>query len=128
MSNVVDNLNEKAEKLSDIVGSTDLALAEMRLQFETMMEMQKEERLVLQKMHNEETAKLQDSHAKEIKHWKHVVIGLILTLCLVIGGVVGTVAYFLTNFDFAVADYAQSIDIGGDGNPIIYDGIHHNAD
>lgn len=128
MSNVVDNLNEKAEKLSDIVGSTDLALAEMRLQFETMMEMQKEERLASQKMHNEEKAQIQESHAKEIKHWKHVVVGLILTLCLVIGGVVGTVAYFLTNFDIAVSDYAQSIDIGGDGNPIIYDGIHHNAD
>lgn len=105
----------------------NIALTEMRLQFETMAEMQKEERLSIQKMHNEEIEKLCEKHEKENKHWKHIVMGLIATIILIISVIAGSIAYIFANYDFEIeAGYSQSASVGGDGEATIEDGIHFN--
>lgn len=119
MEELVNNLKDNVEKLDEVSSRTDLALTEMRLQFETMMEMQKEERIETQKMHNEEKDKMR-------KHYGRIIIGLILTLFLILGSIIGGTIYLVTNFEFATIEYGQDIQIGGDGNPTINDGIHYN--
>lgn len=128
MENSIDNLNERAKELENVTSGTNLALSEMRIQFETLAEMQKEERIETQKMHNEAIEKLMERHAKDIAHWKHIVIGLIVTLSLFIGGLIGAAAYVLTNFDIAFGTFYQENTVGGDGESTINDGIHFNAD
>lgn len=93
---------------------SDIALTEMRLQFETMAEMQKEERLEMQR-----------NHEKEIKHWKNICVSLVISLCLIISVIVGSVIYVLSNYEIAVGTY-QDLYVGNNGNPIIEDGIHIN--
>lgn len=117
MPNVVENLNEKAEQLNKVASSTDLALAEMRIQFETMMEMQKEERIETQKMSHEELDKMR-------KHYGRIITGLILTICLILGSVIGGAIYLFSNYDFAYI--LQDPTIGGNGDLNLYDGIHYN--
>lgn len=128
----IDAISDEAEKLEEIASGVNVALTEMRLQFETMMEMQKEERTERERMYNEERIERERMHNEEKsemrKHYGRIIIGLILTICLILGSIIGGAIYIFSNFDFAVADFTQSVDIGGDGNPIIYDGIHHNAD
>lgn len=125
---VVTALEEKAEELSKIADGANTALAEMRIQFETLAEMQKEERLERDKMHNAAVEKILDKCEREVKHWKHICIGLIVALCIFIGGLFGSVLYFFANYDIMTFDMEQNIDIGGDGNPEIHDGIHYNTD
>lgn len=127
----IESLNEKAEELASVTSGTNLALSEMRIQFETLAEMQKEERIETQRMHNEAVDKLMERHAKEIAHWKHICIGLVVTICLIIGSLVGAAIYLVSNFEFEFQDgyeLNQNIDIGGNGDPQIHDGIHFNAD
>lgn len=129
VSKKVKNVAEEAEKVKAMSDSANLALTEMRLQFDTIAEIQKEERIEYQKMHNESVKEIMDRHEKDIKHWKHICIGLILTLVLFIGGLIGTVAYILTNFSFEYVDsFAQDVYVGGDGTSTINDGIHYNTD
>lgn len=126
--NIVNTLEEKAEKLSKIADGANTALAEMRVQFETLAEMQKEERLERDKMHNAAVEKILDKCEREVKHWKHICIGLILTLCLILGSIIGGIVYIATNFDIEFGSYIQEPTVGGDGTSTINDGIHFNAD
>lgn len=121
----VKNVAKKAETVVNAVDSANLALTEMRLQFDTLSEIQKEERIEYQKMHNESIKEIMDRHDKDIKHWKHICMALILTLTLFIGGIAGGVIYFLSNYDIAFG-YTQNAynEVGGDN--IINDGIHFN--
>lgn len=116
----VKNVAKKAETVVNAVDSANLALTEMRLQFDTLSEIQKEERIEYQKMHNESIREIMDRHDKDIKHWKHICMALILTLALFIGGIVGAVAYVLHNYDFAYIEQGN-----GDYNTI-NDGIHYD--
>lgn len=125
MEKAIEQLQNSANELDKISAGTNIALTEMRVQFETLVEMQKEERIEIQKMHNETIEKIENRHAKDIAHWKHIVIGLILVIALIFGGIVGTIAYILANFDVEFG-YTQSVGIGGDGSHIINDGIHYN--
>lgn len=118
MEKAIENLNEQAEKLKQIAGSTDLAISEMRIQFETLAEMQKEERLVTQEMHNKEMESVR-------KHYGRIIMGLILTIVLIIGSLVGAAIYFLSNFDIAFGSY-QDVISDNYGVSNIYDGIHIN--
>lgn len=119
MEELVNNLKDNVEKLDEVSSRTDLALTEMRLQFETMMEMQKEERIETQKMHNEEKDKMR-------KHYGRIIIGLILTLFLILGSIIGGAIYILTNFEFAFATY-QDVYSDNNGTATIYDGIHFDT-
>lgn len=127
MDKLVNEFNEKVKQVDEMVKESDMAMAEMRLQFATLARMQKDERIEMQKMHKEERLEMQKEHEKIVAHWKHIVIGLILTICLIIGGVIGTVGYFLTNFDFTFETY-QDVYSDNSGTAIIYDGIHTNSD
>lgn len=129
MSNVAENLKEKAETLENLANGTNIAIQEMRIQFETLAEMQKEERLATQEMHNKEKEQMREHHDKEVRHWKHICIGLIATIILIIGSLVGGTIYVINEFDFTILDdpsFSQYLDIGGNGNPTINDGIHYN--
>lgn len=119
----VKNVAKKAENAVTAIDNANLALTEMRLQFDTMAEIQKEERLEYQKMHNEAMAKKDEQHEKEIKHWKHICMALILTIALFIGGLVGTAVYLLTNFEFAYYT-EQNVDSNDNSVSTINDGIH----
>lgn len=125
----VKSVAKKAENAVNAIDNANLALTEMRLQFDTMAEIQKEERLEYQKMHNEAMAKKDEQHEKEIKHWKHICMALILAIALFIGSIFGAVAYFLSNYNIAYVDeFVQDVNVGGDGTSTINDGIHYNAD
>lgn len=114
----VNEINEEAEKLREIASGANVALTEMRLQFETMMEMQKQERLEREHMYNEEKDGMR-------KHYGRIIIGLILTICLILGTIIGSAIYLFSNYDISFG-YEQSLYVGGDGNQNIYDGIHYN--
>lgn len=126
---VLSNLEDTVKEVEHYTEGANLALTEMRLQFDTLSEIQKEERIEYQKMHNESIKEIMDRHEKDIKHWKHICMALILTLALFIGGIVGAVAYFLSNYSIAYVDeFVQDVSVGGDGTSTINDGIHYNAD
>lgn len=127
MDNAVERLNESAKKLDEMTDVANLKLTETLLQFDTMVQVQKEERVETARMHNEAIEKIMERHAKEIAHWKHIVIALVLTLALFIGGVIGTVGYLLANFDFAFETY-QDVSSDNNGTSTIHDGIHVNGD
>ncbi len=114
-NNPIDDMSEKLEKVDSMVKEGDMLLAGANLYVTSLIESYKEERLETQRLHE-----------KEVRHWKHVVIALVLTLAIFIGSVVGGAIYVLTNFDIMTGEFAQAIDIGGDGNPIINDGIHYD--
>lgn len=115
----------KAKEVKEMSDSANLALTEMRIQFDTLSEIHKEERIEYQRMHNESIREIMDRHDKDIKHWKHICMALILTLALFIGSIAGGVIYFLSNYDIAFG-YTQDLYIGNDGTNTIHDGIHFN--
>lgn len=123
----IHDLNEKAKELEQISTGTNIALTEMRVQFETLAEMQKEERIEIQKMHLEENERTRNHYDNVIRHYKHIIIGLIVTLCLFIFGLICAVSYVVTNYDFQFG-YTQDLTVEGDGDATIQDGIHINSD
>ena len=123
--NIATSLEDRAEKLESLASETNIALKEMRIQFETLAEMQKEERIEKQKLHNDEIDKILERHGKEISHWKHICIGLILTLFLILGSIIGCIVYIVTNYEIVTGTY-QDLYVGGNGTSTINDGIHIN--
>lgn len=92
--------------------------AETRLQFDTLVQLQMQERQAIEKRHSEETKDIR-------KHYGRIIAGLIITLMIIMGGIVGTVVYFLANYD--IATVYQETDIGGDGYNLINDGITYTT-
>lgn len=120
MQKAVDKMNENATRLGDLGDELNVKASEMLLQFDTLVQLQKEERVEYQRMHHEAMKDL-------TKHYMRIIIALILTLILFIGGVIGTVAYFMVNFDVQFG-YVQDAYIGGDGTNNINDGLHINGE
>ena len=104
-----------AHKIEEKSKQVDSLIAQSMIQFDTMAEVQKEERLELNRMHNEEMDKMR-------KHYGRIILALILTLALLLGGIIGGVVYVLSNFEFET--YSQEAYIGGDGTNNINDGLH----
>lgn len=117
---IVHNTKETVKKAEIFTNDANIALAEMRMQFETLAEMQKEERIETQKMYNAEKENMR-------KHYGKIIIGLIATLVILIGGIIGGIVYFLSNYDFKI-EYGQDLYVGGNGDQNIHDGIHINTD
>lgn len=90
-------------------------MAEMRLQFETMTQIQSEERREIDKRHKEDMSAVR-------KHYGKIIAGLIIALVVLISGIFGGAVYLLANFDFAVVS-TQTVD----NNSINYDGININT-
>lgn len=113
-----EKMEETAQKLKDASKVTDAVVAETRLHFDTLVQLQMEERQQSEERHAKEKHEIRS-------HYGKIIAGLIVTLFLLIGGIFGTVLYLFTNYDFATAYQEQTI--GGDGNPIIYDGVYYNG-
>lgn len=127
MEKAIETLENSARELDKMAASTNVALSEMRVQFETLAEMQKQERLEMQKMYSEIIEKMEDKHAKDIKNWKHVVVALVLTICLIIGSLVGAAIYIATNYEIVTGTY-QDVSSDNSSTVTIHDGIHVNGD
>lgn len=123
-----NELNKRAGEVEELSSKANMALAEMRIQFDTLTEMQKDERLEIQKMHILEKENLlkqfSEQQESQRKHYTKIILALILTLALLLGSIIGGVVYFFSTYD--VLGVEQIIGIGGDGNPIINDGIHYD--
>lgn len=117
MEKAVEKLNKNAERLGEMGDELDIKMSAMLVQFDTLVALHKDERVEFEKMHHESMERL-------TKHFKHIIIALALTLILFIGGVIGTVAYVLNNFDIGVV--YQDTYVGGDGTSTINDGIHYD--
>lgn len=112
--------------------------ARQRYEFDAMAEMQSEERQEMQRLFAQERKTTHELYVKEkevlahnyenqSKHYKQIIMGLIFTLAILLGGVVCGVVYLFTNFDFGVVG-AQDVISDNYGNSIIYDGITVNTD
>lgn len=111
----MDELKKSAEKLESIAENANVLVTEMRVQWGMMLETQQEERMELNRLHAEE-------RGRDRKFFGRIIIGLILTIVLFLGGIIGTAVYVLANFDIGVS--YQQLDLGGDGEQNIHDGIH----
>lgn len=127
MEKAIEQLQDSARELDKMAAGTNMALVEMRTQFETLASMQQEERLQIQKMHHEEISKIIERNDKQIAQWKHIVIGLILTICLIIGSLVGAAIYIATNYEIVTGTY-QDVSSDNSSTVTIHDGIHVNGD
>lgn len=112
------DLKQQAENLDKQANEINAALANHLIQFDTMAQLQKEERIEVQKMY-------MDTFEKERAHYRKIIMGLIITLVLLVGGLVGGIVYVLANYDIAFS-YEQIQDASGDGVNNIYDGIAVN--
>lgn len=114
-----EKMEETAKRLDNAAKTADAVVAETRLHFDTLVQLQMDERQQSEERHAKEKQEIRSHYAK-------IIIGLILTLFLLVGGIFGTVLYLFTNYEFAAYTSAQDLHIGGDGNQDVYDGIHFN--
>lgn len=112
----MDNINKATENLDQAVDKADILATQMLVQFDTMAQLQMQERKELNELHVKEKSDLR-------KHYARIIWGLIAALVILIGGIVGGAFYIFTNFDFGVVT-SQTPTIDGDGRIIVNDGIH----
>lgn len=119
MEKIKTKLEHSVEELEQLGDRTNLALTEMRLQFETMAELQKEERIATERTHNEDKEKMR-------KHYGRVICCLIIALLIIVSGLVGTFIFVVANYDFEDLQhgYKQEMYIGGNGVNILNEGYH----
>lgn len=117
----MEDLKKSAEKLESIAENANVIVTEMRVQWGMMLDTQQKERMELNRLHAEE-------RERDRKFFGRIIIGLILTLVLLIGGIIGTAVYILANYDIGLVTYYQELNTEGDGDQNINDGIHYNSD
>lgn len=111
---------------------TDDVKAQQRYEFDAMAEMHSEERLEMQRFFAQERKTTHELYAKEkellleekdrqAKHYTRIIMGLIISLVLLLGGIIGGAVYLFTSFDFGMATYQEF-----GSNSINYDGITLN--
>ncbi len=116
--NLIKELNEATSQ------ATSLA-TQFHLQSETMAELQKEERQEMREQQAEERAQMRKHYENIVHKYTRIIFGLIATLIIILGGIIGAAVYVLSNYEFEFGSY-QLADVGGDGTANIYDGIHYN--
>lgn len=114
------HIEKTAKEIEHYTEGANLALTEMRLQFETLAEMQKEERLEQQKSFCNQMDKMR-------KHYGRIIAGLIVALCLIFCGIIGGVIYVLSTYEFSYYT-EQNVDSSDNSTSTINDGIHVNSD
>lgn len=117
----MDNQEKVFESLNNATEKANLLATEIQLQFETMAELQKDERLSWLEMFAKEKQEIREHYEKILQKNTRIILGLVLTLLIIIGSFIGGAIYLLENYEFS---YYQSAEVGGDGNANIYDGIH----
>lgn len=127
MAEEVEILKMATEKLNQTVEKASILETEVLLQFDTMAQLQKEERMELEKLFAQERSESRQQHAEERasmrKHYQRIIIAISLVLLLIVGSLVGGIIYLFSNFDFAFEAY-QEVSAEGGGNSTIEDGIH----
>lgn len=112
----VEGINHLTDKVNKMTDTAEAMMAETRLQFDTLIAMQSDERKEMRHAFHEEKEKMR-------KHYGRIIAGLILTLVIILGAIIGGAVYIFSNFEFA--SYEQVATVGGDGTYTIFDGIHH---
>lgn len=117
-----------AERVMDeTVSAANVAMAQSTVALDTMLQLQSDERKEKDRSFLEALDKIEARHAEDRdkmrKHYQRIILTLALSLLLIIGGLVGGMAYLFSNFDFGVVTY-QNNSFGNDGSPTIEDGIH----
>lgn len=107
------------EDMESIAEKSSLAATNAQLTIETISELYKEKEIKLIETQEKEREALH-------KHYGRIIVGLILTLVILLGSIIGGSIYLFTNYDFGIVTY-QDMDIGGSGNQDIHDGIHYNT-
>lgn len=107
-----NNMETLFEKLNQATEGANMLATQFHLQFETMAELQKDEREAIRKHYD-----------SIIQKYTRIIMGLIIALVVLIGIIVGGAIYLFANFDIG---YHQTADVGGDGQATIHDGIHFN--
>lgn len=112
----MDNINEVSQNLNKATDKANILATEMLVQFDTMAQLQMQERQTILDRHMEEKESMR-------KHYSHIIWGLIAALVILIGGIVGGAFYILANYEFGVITTQNPI-AEGEGRAIIEDGIH----
>lgn len=112
----MDNINEVSQNLNKATDKANILATEMLVQFDTMAQLQMQEREHMNKLQAEEREAMR-------KHYGRILGGVIAALVILIGGIVGGAFYIFTHFDLGVIT-TQSPVIDGDGRIIVNDGIH----
>lgn len=112
MDNNTENL---IKNLQDATSQATSLATQFHLQFETMAELQKDERDQMRK-----------HYEGIVQKYTRIIFGLIAALIIILGGIIGGAIYLLSNYDLSFSTY-QELDMGGDGNQNVYDGIHMNT-
>lgn len=107
--------NALSEQLERFADSANAMVAEARIQFDTLVTLQNDERKDMRDAFHREKERMR-------KHYGRIIAGLIIAMILLLGGIIGGAVYVLSNFDFV--GYSQEAYIGGNGTNNIYDGVH----
>ncbi len=127
----MEGIEMATEKLNQAVEKASMLETEVMLQFDTMAQLQKEERMELEKLFATERAETREAHAKEKesmrKHYQRIILAISLVLMLIVGSLIGGLIYIVSNYDFGFEVY-QDLDTDGGGDSTVEDGIHLNGD
>lgn len=113
----VEGINHLTDKVNKMTDTAEAMMAETRLQFDTLIAMQSDERKEMRHAFHEEKEKMR-------KHYGRIIAGLILTLVIILGAIIGGAVYIFSNYD--IQTVYQDVNVGGDGSSTIFDGIHYN--
>lgn len=116
---MMESLENSVNKAKETADKANVLMSELRLQFDTLTEIQKEERIETAKIHIAEKEAMR-------KHYGRIIWGLIITLAIIVGGVIGGMIYLFANYDLQVYT-VQDVYASGNGTSIINDGIHTNG-
>lgn len=118
--NITEQIEEFAEK-------ANAAMAEARIQFDTLATLHSDERREMRQTFQAEKEKMREGFHAEMdkmrKHYGKVIAGIIVPFALLLGGIIGGAVYVFSNYE--IASFTQEQYIGGDGDNTIEDGIHH---
>lgn len=114
-----EKMEETAKRLDNAAKTADAVVAETRLHFDTLVQLQMDERQQCEERHAKEKQEIRSHYAK-------IIFGLIITLFILIGGIFGTVVYLFMNYDFATSVTYQDVYSDNHGNSEINDGINYN--
>ncbi len=106
------------EKVNEAVEKANIIATESMLQFDTMAQLQKEERTEAREMYAKERAEMR-------KHYRKIIVAISLVLLLIVGSLIGGLIYLFSNYDFDVQTY-QEVHAEGGGNSTIDAGIRVN--
>lgn len=115
-----------AETVKEMTDKANAMVAETRIQFDTLVTLQNDERKDMRESFRAEREKFLDAFQAETsalrKHYGRIIAGLLIALGVLIGGIVAGAVYLFSTYDFTTI--TQDAYVGGDGFSNIFDGMH----